>query len=143
MRSTKSIQVALSVAGLLLASFSPALAKTQRPAHARYDLATETTVMGTVQEVREIPHGTWSAGIHLTLKTAQGAVDVHVGPAMFVATHGMTLAKGDLIGVTGSTVLLDGKEALLAREVRKGKKTLTLRDSEGLPEWSRASRPSQ
>jgi hypothetical protein len=143
MKFMKSVQATLSIAGLLLASITIAMAQTPKPVRPRYDPATEVTLTGTVEGVREIPHGTWSAGLHLILKTEQGAVEVHVGPAMFVATHGMTLAKGDRISVTGSKVHLDGGDALLAREIKKGDTSLKLRDSQGIPEWSRGRRRSQ
>ena len=74
------------------------------------------------------------------MKTDQAVVDVHIGPARFLARHAMTLTKGDQIGVTGSKVHFGGKDALLAREIKKGEKTLTLRDSQGIPEWSRGRR---
>jgi DNA/RNA endonuclease YhcR with UshA esterase domain len=143
MQAATSVKATLSVLGVLLGPLMVAPAQAQRTAGPRYDPATEVTVKGTIEEVREIPHGTWSAGIHLTLKTDQTAMDVHVGPARFLAAHAMTLAKGDQIGVTGSKVSYDGKDALLAREIKKGEQTLTLRDSKGIPEWSRGRRRSR
>jgi hypothetical protein len=48
----------------------------------------------------------------------------------------MTFAKGDNIEVTGAKVKYEGADAVLAREVKKGDKTLTLRNAAGIPQWS-------
>jgi hypothetical protein len=51
------------------------------------------------------------------------------------------LEKGDQIVVTGATAEVGGSEALIAREVKKGDKTLVLRDAQGIPKWSQGRRP--
>jgi hypothetical protein len=43
--------------------------------------------------------------------------------------------------VTGSKVKYDGGDALVAREIKKGDKVLTLRDEKGNPAWSMGRRP--
>lgn len=104
----------------------------------RYDPSTETKIQGAVQEVREqpCPNGGRCVGQHVTLKAETGTFDVHLGPADYWKKNGIELLKGDSIEVTGSRVLVDGKEALIAREVRKGDKTVTLRNAQGVPAWS-------
>ncbi len=107
----------------------------------RYDPKTEVTVTGTVEEAREIPsQGGGHAGMHALLKTEGGVFDVRLGPAEFWKRHGFELAKGDSIEVTGSKVKSGDAEFLIAREVKKGDKTVTLRDSSGVPVWSRGPR---
>lgn len=109
----------------------------------RYNPATEVTVTGTVEEVQEHAHpGLARLGLHLTVKAAEGKFDVHLGPASFVKKEGMTLAKGDVITVTGSKIPYEGAEAVLAREVKKGEKTLVLRNAKGIPLWSGGRRKS-
>lgn len=95
---------------------------------------------GTVEEVKTITarHG-WN-GIHLTLKTADKTLDVHLGPATFLKEKGFSVAKGDQVEVTGATATFGDPEALIAREVKKGDKTLALRDARGIPKWSRGWR---
>lgn len=117
----------------------------------KYDPATVVTVKGTVQEVQEgmmrsgqmgqmnqsaqtgqrRPRG----GMHLTLKTDTGSFNVLVGPAQFVKDKDFTFAKGDEVTVTGSKVKFNGSDAIIAREIKKGDKTLTLRDEKGVPAW--------
>jgi hypothetical protein len=102
-----------------------------------YDTATETTVKGTVEEVKQVsgPRG-GPGGTHLILKTDKETLEVHLGPTTFLEKEKFTFAKGDQIEVTGSKVKIGAADALLAREVKKGDKTLTLRNAQGVPVWS-------
>lgn len=103
-----------------------------------YDPATETTFTGTVDEVKEHAHpGMARMGTHLTVKTVESTFDVHLGPSSFLKKENFTFTKGDVITVTGSKVPYQGAEAILAREVKKGDKTLTLRNAKGMPRWGR------
>ena len=102
-----------------------------------YDPATETTVKGTVEEVKQIPGQRGGAsGTHLIVKTDKETLEVHLGPTAFLEKEKFTFAKGDQIEVTGSKVKIGPADALLAREVKKGDKTLTLRNAQGIPVWS-------
>ncbi len=105
-----------------------------------YNPANEKTVKGTVEEVNTITgrHG-WN-GTHLTLKTEGKSIDVHLGPAAFIKEKGFSFAKGDQIEVTGAKTEFGGSEAIIAREVKKGKKTLVLRNEQGIPQWSQGGR---
>jgi hypothetical protein len=105
---------------------------------ARYDTATEATYKGTVEEVTQYScPGMGGGGTHLTVKSEDRTLDVHLGPANFVASQKISFAKGDQIAVTGSKVKLGDDEVIIAREVKKGDTTLTLRDAQGVPKWSR------
>jgi hypothetical protein len=105
-----------------------------------YNPKTETTVSGTIEAVKTISHGGRGSGTHLDLKTESGIVDVRLGPTHYIASKGFHFAKGDKIEVTGSKVTLQGQEAIIAREVKMGDKVLTLRDAQGIPEWSGGAR---
>lgn len=101
-----------------------------------YNPQTVQTVSGTVEAVdRIVPLKGMSGGIHLQLKTAKGALPVHLGPEWFIERLDTPIAKGDKVEVKGSMVKFDGKDALLAAEVRKGGATLVLRDASGVPMW--------
>jgi len=108
-----------------------------------YNPATETTVTGTVENVTQLTGQRGSAGTHLTLKTEQGEYDVHLGPASYLSAQQFTFAKGDKLEVVGSKTKVGGKDALIARQVTKDGKTLTLRDEQGFPKWSRAATPAK
>lgn len=108
-----------------------------------YDPKTETTVKGTVENVTEQTGRRGFSGIHLGLKTADATYDVHVGPSAYVTQKGFSFVKGDEIEVVGSKVTMAGKDVVLAREIKKGDRTLPLRDAQGFPLWSRGGRRSQ
>jgi hypothetical protein len=101
-----------------------------------YDPSTETTVKGTVEQVKQVSgrHG-WN-GTHLMLKTEAGTVEVHAGPSSYIASQEFSFAPGDEVEVLGSKVKFGDGEALIAREIKHGNKTLVLRDAQGIPRWS-------
>ena len=105
-----------------------------------YNPANETTVKGTVEEVKTVTGRRGWSGTHLTLKTADKTFDVHLGPSAFLKEKGFSFEKGDEIEVTGATTKVKGSDALIAREVKKGSETLALRDAQGIPKWSRGRR---
>ena len=108
-----------------------------------YEPSTEATFKGTVEQVKEVDHaGYRGKGLHVTLKTAEGTFDVHLGPASYV-TKEITVAPGDQLEVVGSKVKSDGAESIIARTVKKGDKTATLRNSKGVPLWSGGRRKNQ
>ncbi|MGB6947222.1 MAG: hypothetical protein WBE37_32785 [Bryobacteraceae bacterium] len=100
----------------------------------RYDVSTETTITGTVQDVLRPQHGRMMA-THLTVNTTTETIEVHLGPSDFIANAGFSFAKGDSVRVLGSIVMMDAGEFLIAREVTKDGKTLILRDKMGQPLW--------
>lgn len=106
------------------------------PGMPKYNPDTEASLKGTVEAVdaHESPMG-WK-GIHLKLKADAGRIDVHVGPAWFIEEQGFAFAKGDALEVLGSRQMIEGKDSLLAREIRKGEKVLVLRGAGGIPKWS-------
>jgi hypothetical protein len=111
-----------------------------------YNLATEVTINGTVDDVRQMsttgaagkawrcPRG-WT-GTHLMLKTDTGALAVHVGPSAYLASKNFSIAKGDKLTILGSRVQYQGSDFLVAKEITKGNEVLTLRNSAGFPMWS-------
>jgi hypothetical protein len=107
-----------------------------------YDPDTVTTLRGTAGAVNVMPSGGGRpGGTHVTLEGEGRTLDVHLGPTWFLQREGLEVAKGDVLEVTGSVVDIGGGTALIAREVKKGQKVLTLRDERGVPAWSGARRP--
>jgi len=126
----------LAVGALLL---SVALASAQGPKagkHMRmYDPATETTLKGIVEAVTEPASGRMM-GTHLTVKVGGQTREIMLGPTKFIASKEFSFAKGDAVEVTGSKVTMGGTTYIIAREVIKAGKTLTLRDKSGTPQWA-------
>ena len=121
---------------LVVCLVSSALAQGGRRARRFYDPSTEATVKGSVEKVREVTGGQGWNGIHLTLRADNQTYDVHVGPSDYVSKNGFTFSAGDQIEVTGSKIKVGGTDAIVAREIKRNDKVLTLRDSQGIPAWS-------
>jgi hypothetical protein len=100
-----------------------------------YNKATETTITGTVEGTMEVPGQHALSGVHLVLSTAEGTVHVHAGPASYLASKNAAFKKGDKVEVIGSRIKGEGFEAVLARQIRKGAQTVTLRNEAGKPLW--------
>ncbi len=103
----------------------------------KYDAATEARISGTIEEIKEFDcpvSGT--VGYHLALKTAGGAVVVHVAASKFLKEYEILFEKGQHIEVVGSKVKQEnGEEAWLAREIIRGQNTYAFRDKQGNPLW--------
>jgi hypothetical protein len=106
----------------------------------RYDTSTEATLKGSVEAVKQISGPKGWGGTHVTLKTEKETIDVHVGPSWYLAQKQINFAKGEQIEVIGSRVKFGDSDALIAREIKKGEQTLTLRNAQGIPLWSRGRR---
>jgi len=105
-----------------------------------YNPATEVTVQGTVEDVKQFTGSRGWGGTHLTLRTDKETLDVHLGPSNFLEAKKFTVSKGDRVEVLGSKVQFQGHDALIARQVTKGDQKLTLRNAQGIPAWSGAGR---
>ena len=121
--------------GLCALTMTLALAQ-PRQGSRLYDPSKEVTVSGTIEDVQQIPHGRMT-GIHVLLKTASEKVDVRLGPSFFICNQGFSFAKGDEVEVLGAKAKVGGSDVVIAREVTKGGKKLTLRDASGRPLWAR------
>jgi hypothetical protein len=139
MTTSKSLAIAAAFALSALALVAAQTGGRGRPGRI-YNPATVITVTGTVEEVQQYTRGHGWRGTHLTLNTGKETLDVHLGPASFLEDKHFTFAKGDRVEVTGSKVKFGDADALIAREVKKGDKTLVLRDADGVPQWSRGLR---
>jgi hypothetical protein len=116
-----------------------------------YDSKSEATITGTVADVSTGGPGRlgWLMRVHtfglghkgtgetqLRVKTDTDTVEIHLGPTAFLKGKSVEIREGDTLEVTGSRVMLDGARVFLAREIRKGEITWTLRDATGQPLWS-------
>jgi hypothetical protein len=116
---------------------APAPGGPAAPVMPRYDKATETTLKGPIVELKllETPNGV--PATHLMLQDGPQMIEVFVGPTIYLTAQGMIFAKGESVEVTGSKVQISGAPALLARQIKKGDKSLALRDESGRPAWAK------
>ncbi len=104
-----------------------------------FDPKSVTTVSGEITAVNKV-EGRRNEGTHLEVKTAEGSMRIWLGPSWYLDRQTVKLAKGDKVEVTGSKVQRAKGSALIAQTVKKGDATLTLRDANGVPAWSRGRR---
>ena len=144
MTSRKRFSILGTATLLMIGAVSVVIAQTPgtgRGASPIYDVKTEATIKGTVESVDTVT-GTGGrgrgglGGTHLTVKTEKETLEVHVGPTAYLTEKGITLAKGDTLEILGSRVTIDKEPVVIARQIKKGDNTWTLRDATGRPMWS-------
>jgi len=103
-----------------------------------YDPKTVVTVSGEVVSVDKITARGMDSGVSLTLKTAKETILVYLGPGWFLEKQDLTFAPKDQVEITGSQITFQKKPAIIAAQVKKGEKSLKLRDPAGIPAWAGA-----
>lgn len=74
---------------------------------------------------------------NLILKTAKGKIWVILKPESYTPKKNLSIQPSDQVEITGSRIMLPGKSALIAAQVKKGSETLVLRDVQtGRPAWA-------
>jgi hypothetical protein len=128
------ISFALAVTAALAA---PAAARGEGSAPVRmWNPETVATVTGTVEAVERVEMGgDWSC-LRLRLATAQGTVQVRVGPDWFVAEAKVVFSRGDRLEVKGSRLVFAGEDSMVAGEILRGAERIVLRDPAGKPVWA-------
>ncbi len=141
MGTIRNVAIGAAAATLVLAAAAwaekPAPPVSDTPA---YDTAAEFTVKGTVAETKTHESTRGYTDLHLLIATEKGNFEVHVAPIVFVQKKGFEFAKGDAIMVTGARAIVEGATVFVAREIRKGDRTLTVRDFHGRPVWPKKLR---
>jgi len=123
-----------AVLGGALLSVSFAGAQQQQAAvaqaNATYDASRETTLVGKV-----LSYTTESSvppiGAHVTIQTAYGPVDVHIGSAKLLEQNHFTLAAGDSVRITGEVISIGQSNTFAARIIENGTQSVTVRNSKG------------
>ena len=97
-----------------------------------YELRREVSLQGTVVEYRAAS-STPPLGAHVTLQTASGIVDVHLGNPQLLSANHFSLATGDTVRVIGEN--LNGAQGtqFVARILQKGTQAIAVRSLEGIP----------
>ncbi len=129
----KGAAVLLGVASLVVVLTAGVAAQGRgRGGPANYSVAAETTVKGTVEELKPGPN----QGMHVMLKTSDTTLELALGPSWYQTEKKYVIAKGDQIDVIGAKSTVEGREVLLVREIKKGSETMTFRDAKGFPMWA-------
>ncbi len=105
--------------------------------NSQFDPETVETLSGELVKMDIIMPKGMSIGVQILLKTAKETVPVHLGPVWFMKKQKREIAPGDMIEITGSRVDSGGNEVIMASQVKKGDKSLKLRDDKGVPVWGR------
>ena len=108
-------------------------------ANSGYNLASETVLEGTVLKYTEhssIP----PLGAHLTLQTASGPVDVHIGDANFLKLHNFSISEGASVRIVGQSRPFAKGTMFFARILQNGNQTLAVRSTSGMPLWRAGAR---
>jgi DNA/RNA endonuclease YhcR with UshA esterase domain len=101
-----------------------------------YDASDEVTVQGVVQNVQQFYCPiSGDVGTHLTVKTENGTVEVHVAPTRFLRNNNLSFSIGDQIQVVGSRIIYQGHDAIIARATTRAGQTVAFRQPGGHPLW--------
>lgn len=91
----------------------------------------------TVVNIKKVvPMKGMCSGIALNLKTQEKVMQVHLGPTWYIERLEYGIAVGDKLEIKGAQTVLNNRPALIAAEVRNGKRFLILRDNMGIPVWT-------
>jgi sporulation protein YlmC with PRC-barrel domain len=96
------------------------------------------TIHGTVQRVDTFRlEGTPIEGLSLQILTEDGqTMTVHAGPHPYLERQNISFHPGDKVTITGSPANWNGREIVLASQIKVADKTLMLRDEQGKPQWN-------
>ena len=129
----KEAAVLLGIASVVVGSTAGVAAQGRgRGGPALYTVAAETTVKGTVEDLKPGPN----QGMHVMLKSADTTLELVLGPSWYQSEKQFVIGKGDQIDVIGAKSTVQGRDVLLVREIRKGAETMTFRDAKGFPMWA-------
>ena len=95
-----------------------------------YDLSREVSLIGTV-----VKYDTASSvppiGVHLTLQTASGQVEAHLGNAKVLQANHLELNPGDSVRIIGENLAFGSGTIFAARIVQKGTQAVAVRNTRG------------
>ncbi len=81
----------------------------------------------TVLRIETVKQGDGSS-VNAVRVVGKDSVTAWLAPAEFLSAKSISLAAGDVVDVTGSTLMAAGTQALIATEIRKGATKVVLRD---------------
>jgi hypothetical protein len=107
----------------------------------RYDIANESTISGVVTSVIEKPAAGMIFGSHLLLMTLSGRVDVSLGRFGLRGKGALAVTAGQPVDVTGILKTINDQPVFLARTVKVGANTYTIRNEHGIEISPQAREP--
>ena len=126
-------KAAVVVFALLL---SPSIAAGQSAQPAIDNNEFDKPIVGTIKAVATFQDPSGTVGVHLDLVTADGLVNVHLAPAMFIGQSNFSFFFTDQVEIVGTRTVLDGNTAIWASTIKKGQAVLVLRNADGMPRWT-------
>jgi hypothetical protein len=123
-----AIAVAILLSTAVGAQQRNAAAPASRPT--AYDVTRETTLQGTVVSYME-DSSRPPVGAHVTVQTASGTVDVHLGPASYLRSNHFSLAVGDPVRFIGANIPAKQGNVFLARIAQHGTQVIAVRSASG------------
>jgi len=94
------------------------------------------TAEGKIAEIEYLPGATPDSGmVEVHLQTAEQSQLIRLAPVGYLKQSGLVLREGDTLTVKGFRVAGMEGDLLVATDIHKGEKTLSLRDSRGRPVW--------
>jgi hypothetical protein len=97
--------------------------------HHPYELSHEVELQGTISQLVRNPKGMPFVGTYLFLQAPSGNIPVQLG---LFRPKGSQLAVGDVVIVVGIPTSVRGKTVVLARIVKRGNDTFTIRNRNGI-----------
>ena len=97
-----------------------------------YNASREISLLGNVVKY-ETSSAVAPMGAHVTLQTASGQVDVHLGNAKVLEANHFTLNAGDNVRIVGEPMALGEVTYFAARIVQKGTQAVAVRNAKGFP----------
>lgn len=132
--------ISAAMAGTLLLSAGCIFAQNQAAAGRQnaafmeaYDIGREQAFVGTVLSYTEASQKA-PFGPRLSLQTASGVLDIHLGDARTLAQNHFTIQTGDSLRVLGENVRFPNQATqFLARILQKGNQAIAVRTPHGFP----------
>lgn len=95
-----------------------------------YDATREKVLQGTVVSYTE-DSSRPPLGAHVTVQTASGTVDAHLGPGTYLRSNHFSLVSGESVRLIGVSVPTKGGDVFLARMAQRGTQAIALRSPNG------------
>lgn len=100
-----------------------------------YDINTIETIEVEIDQIRyHRGRRSGATGVEIEVQTSEEKIVVHLGPSWYLERQ-EPLKEGEQVIITGSRVIFNENEILVAAEVQRGDMIMKLRDENGYPVW--------